>query len=41
LRDDIGEQKDLAITEPKRRDELLDDLLGWLERTDAKLARLK
>jgi len=38
LRDDIGERNDVANSEPRRRDELLDDLLAWARRTDAKFA---
>ena len=34
---DIGERRDLAGTEPRKRDELLDDLLAWIERIDAPL----
>lgn len=35
--DDEGERRDLASSEPARRDELLDDLLAWMKRTDAPL----
>jgi arylsulfatase A-like enzyme len=41
VRDDIGERTDLAGVETARRDELLADLLGWIERTGAPLARVK
>ncbi len=37
LADDPGERHDLATTNPKKRDELLDQMLAWLKRTDAKL----
>jgi hypothetical protein len=32
---DTGERNDLAATEAAIRDELLDDLLGWIDRTNA------
>ena len=35
--DDPGEQHDLATANSKKRDELLDQMLAWLKRTDAKL----
>jgi arylsulfatase A-like enzyme len=38
LRRDVGEQHDLAATDPTRRDALLADLLAWLQSTQAKLA---
>ncbi len=41
LPNDIGEHHDLANAEPDRRDELLDDLLAWMKRTDAKFGRAK
>lgn len=34
---DPGEQNNLAMTESDKRNELLDDLLGWMERVPAKL----
>ncbi len=37
VREDIGEHHDLAMTNFTRRDELLGDLLQWLDRTHAKL----
>lgn len=37
LREDIGETKDLSLTQPERRDELLTDLLDWLQKTSAPL----
>ena len=37
LRDDIGERRDLASSNPAKRDELLDDLLGWLAAVEAPL----
>ncbi len=37
LADDPGERRDLATTNPRKRDELLDQLLVWLQRTGAKL----
>jgi len=38
LRHDVGEQHDLAASDPARRDALLADLLAWLQATQAKLA---
>ncbi len=35
LADDIGERKDLANSNPAKRDELLADLLAWFKATDA------
>ena len=37
LRNDLGERNDLATANTKKRDELLDDLLGWFDQTDARL----
>lgn len=37
LADDPGERRDLANVNPKKRDELLDQMLAWLKHTDAKL----
>lgn len=37
ISEDIGERNDLARQEPARRDELLDDLLGWIKSTGALL----
>ena len=37
LRSDIGERDNLAVKEPEKRDELLDDLLAWFDATDALL----
>jgi len=37
LRADIGERQNLAPSEIRRRDELLDGLLGWLKTTGALL----
>jgi arylsulfatase A-like enzyme len=37
---DIGERTDLAPKEPKKRDELLDDLLAWINRTQAPMPGL-
>ena len=37
LANDIGERNDLANANPAKRDELLDDLLAWVESTDALL----
>jgi arylsulfatase A-like enzyme len=37
LADDIGEQRDLAAERPQQRDALLDELLGWMAATEAKL----
>jgi arylsulfatase A-like enzyme len=34
---DPGEQEDLAMAQPDRRDELLDDLLAWMQAASAKL----
>ncbi len=41
LADDPGEHTDLSTTQPERRDELLTDLLAWMQRTGAPLARKK
>lgn len=38
VREDIGERTDLALSHQAKRDELLDDLLAWFNRTNAKLA---
>lgn len=38
LKDDIGERKDLASSETKKRDELLDELLAWHKSSKALLA---
>lgn len=38
LREGIGGRKDLAGTQPSKRDELLEELLGWIKSTDAQLA---
>ncbi|WP_235033176.1 sulfatase [Rubripirellula obstinata] len=35
LAEDIGERRDLALEEPDKRDELIDDLLAWIESTNA------
>jgi arylsulfatase A-like enzyme len=37
LRTDIGERKDLSETNAAKRNELLDDLLGWFDATGAEL----
>jgi arylsulfatase A-like enzyme len=37
LADDPGERNDLAVTNPKKRDELLSEMLAWMKRTDAKM----
>jgi arylsulfatase A-like enzyme len=37
LREDIGERNNLALTNVQKREELLDDLLAWFDRTDALL----
>ncbi|MEX1089699.1 MAG: sulfatase [Phycisphaeraceae bacterium] len=34
---DVGERNDLAASRPDKRDELLDDLLAWIKKTDAPL----
>jgi arylsulfatase A-like enzyme len=34
---DIGERRDLATSNPRKRDELLDDLLAWLKAVNAPL----
>jgi arylsulfatase A-like enzyme len=34
---DPGERHDLALTNPKKRDELLDQMLAWLKSTNAKM----
>lgn len=38
IADDIGERKDLALVEKRKRDELLADLLAWIKRTKAPMA---
>ena len=38
---DIGERSDLANKDTAKRDELLDDLLGWIEKTTAPLPTTK
>jgi arylsulfatase A-like enzyme len=35
LKNDIGERVNLAVANPAKRDELLDDLLDWIKRTNA------
>ena len=37
LRDDVGERTDLAARHTAKRDELLTELLSWIQRTDALL----
>jgi arylsulfatase A-like enzyme len=37
---DIGERSELALKETKKRDELLGELLVWMDRTKAPLAKL-
>ncbi|HWA98247.1 MAG TPA: sulfatase [Pirellulales bacterium] len=37
IADDPREMRDLASSEPTKRDELVDDLCAWFEKTDAKL----
>ncbi len=37
LRSDVGERHDLATTNPLKRDELLNDLFAWIERSHALL----
>ncbi len=37
LATDAGERKDVALSQPEKRDELLADLLAWFERTQARL----
>jgi arylsulfatase A-like enzyme len=37
LAEDIGERNDLAISNPAKRDELLNDLQAWLQATDARI----
>jgi arylsulfatase A-like enzyme len=39
LADDPGESHDLSLAERAKRDELLGDLLAWIDRTNAKMAR--
>jgi arylsulfatase A-like enzyme len=41
LTEDIGERHNLTNENTAKRDELLDDLLAWFQKTDAKLATLK
>lgn len=40
LRDDPGERADLALSNRKMRDALLDEMLGWMERTGATMPSL-
>jgi hypothetical protein len=35
LSDDIGERNNLAVQNPKKRDELLEELLAWFQSTNA------
>lgn len=35
LRDDPGERVNLALTNTEKRDELLDEMLAWMQRTEA------
>jgi arylsulfatase A-like enzyme len=37
LADDAGERNDLSVVNPSKRDELLDDLVRWIERVPAPL----
>ena len=37
VKDDIGERTNLATVDKRKRDELLDDLLQWFDKTQAKL----
>jgi arylsulfatase A-like enzyme len=37
IRDDMGERRDLALTNKAKRDELLNDLLEWFKETKARL----
>ena len=37
LRSDVGERHDVATTNPAKRDELLNDLFAWMERSEALL----
>lgn len=39
LREDLGEHKDLAQTSLGKRDELLNELLGWMKRVDAPMPK--
>jgi arylsulfatase A-like enzyme len=41
LKTDPGERKDLAVSNPTKRDEMLKDLLKWMKTTDAKMATVK
>ncbi|MDP0491069.1 MAG: sulfatase [Verrucomicrobiota bacterium JB023] len=41
LGNDIGERVDLAGTEPEKRDELIADLLAWMDSVDAQFAQPK
>lgn len=41
LADDIGERKNLALSNPSKRDELLDDLLRWMKSVNAPLPTQK
>ena len=39
VKEDIGEQHDLALTHPAKRNELLDELLAWHRETNAEIPR--
>jgi len=41
LADDPGERRDLAASNPAKRDELLGVMLDWMKRTDAKLPTVR
>lgn len=41
LKTDAGEYKNLAMQQPKKRDELLADMLSWMKKTNAKLAMVR
>jgi arylsulfatase A-like enzyme len=41
LKTDQGERNNIASANPVKRDELLNDLLGWIRKTHAKMATIK
>ena len=41
LKEDLGEQNNLATTEPERTSKLLSKLRAWRKKVDAKMPRLR
>lgn len=41
LKDDLKESKNLANVNPEKRDALLNELLAWMKKTDAKMAMVR